>query len=1080
MAARLLLAPVGAGKTETVLRHIARTLDSRPFARVWVILATKRQGDAFRQRLTEWDDQRHVYFNVEFFNFYELYERLLDAAGQPQRQLGDSSRFALLRTITTRLQPDLEVYGSIAQTPGFIRIMADFIYELKQSLIYPEDFAAAAETARDRDLARIYAEYQQTLQVYNLVDKEGEGWLAVNALRDNVTLVNDLAALLVDGFDQFTPVQADLLALLADRTEETLITLTTAPGRDTTIGRRFLRAQAVLQERMGGLFVTEIERHTEERPPLLQHVIDTLFLRGAAPMPIGDSEALTMIEAPTPAEEVGAVLRQVKRLLLAGTPPDDVLVVLRDWERYRVHFSRYSRKYKLPLALHYGEPLHENPAIIALLDLITLHETRFQRRRLLDVLRSQYITLPFITPEEVDLLEKISLRYTVVNGRAIWLEAIAQASRTLAPDREHEEDIPALLNAEHAEHLRANLSAFFDAVTPPERATVSAYVAWLENLIGEDVADDPDDELDTVSIPDFTLRMVNRLREDNVPENIIARDLAAMHELKRALRGLLNAQELLRSIDPTLNPITDWATFSRDLTTAIEQAAIDPRPNRAGRVLVTTASDARGLPHPHVFILGLSEGLFPARTSEDPLYLDSERRALQARNIPLQTRAERSADDGLFYELICLPHVSLTLSRPTLEEGKEWLESPLWRAVCNTLTKEDREALLQRERIGIGQVVLPEKVAAVDEAAMSAAARLSSGDASAWPLVNWLRQSMAWAHVEIGRQIEMGRITGDSFDHYSGRLRDEMLRQVVARRLSPMRVWSASQLNEYAECGYRFFAGRLLKLEKLEEPEEGMDAAQRGTLNHAILERTYRHLREEGVQIIPDNVDIGLYWLREAAAHVFRDAPEKIGFRATALWEQEQTIILRKLEQAVWLDFSPDGPISKAFGEAPRVPFILEAPFGIDDVVIVPLEGGSLRVRGYIDRIDRQGRHAVVVDYKTGSTPIPLKEMTTGRNFQMMVYLEAARAILARESELDLCGGLFWHLSNQKASGQVHLEDDGEEALNTARLHLSRHIARGRQADFAIHASKPENGRCTRYCEFSELCRMGTMNRRRQ
>ena len=36
---------------------------------------------------------------------------------------------------------------------------------------------------------------------------------------------------------------------------------------------------------------------------------------------------------------------------------------------------------------------------------------------------------------------------------------------------------------------------------------------------------------------------------------------------------------------------------------------------------------------------------------------------------------------GLFYELISLPTESLTLSRPTIQGGKVWLESHLWRAV---------------------------------------------------------------------------------------------------------------------------------------------------------------------------------------------------------------------------------------------------------------------------------------------------------------------------------------------------------------------------------------------------------------
>jgi hypothetical protein len=56
---------VGAGKTETALNALTEVLQRQRFARVWVLLATRRQQDAFRQRLIELDDGRNLYFNVD-------------------------------------------------------------------------------------------------------------------------------------------------------------------------------------------------------------------------------------------------------------------------------------------------------------------------------------------------------------------------------------------------------------------------------------------------------------------------------------------------------------------------------------------------------------------------------------------------------------------------------------------------------------------------------------------------------------------------------------------------------------------------------------------------------------------------------------------------------------------------------------------------------------------------------------------------------------------------------------------------------------------------------------------------------
>ena len=95
-------------------------------------------------------------------------------------------------------------------------------------------------------------------------------------------------------------------------------------------------------------------------------------------------------------------MRRVKRLLLAEqAQPDDILIALRDWPRYAGHLSALGKAYGVPLALHLGEPLNQNPAIIMLLKLLELHEHDFRRRDLLDVLGSPYFQVPGIERDQV-------------------------------------------------------------------------------------------------------------------------------------------------------------------------------------------------------------------------------------------------------------------------------------------------------------------------------------------------------------------------------------------------------------------------------------------------------------------------------------------------------------------------------------------------------------------------------------------------------------------------------------------------------------------------------------------------------
>jgi ATP-dependent helicase/nuclease subunit B len=1091
MPVEILLAPVGAGKTAFVLEQLARTLESQPFARIWVLVSGKRQEDAFRQRLIEKPDGRSVYFNVEFFTFYQLYHRLLNIAQQPPRMLDNAARFGLLRAILTDLkaQNQLPVYGAIAETPGFVRIMADFIYELKQNQVAPDKLAQAAQSPKDHEIAAIYARYQDHLRQHELVDREGEGWLALEALKPNPHIARDVDLLLVDGYDQFTPLQARLLMQVAARARQTFITLTTVPEREDTIGRRFTEAFEQLKRYSpDGLDVSVQTRSEaqETRPAALRQVLDQIFRRDFQSCPAGEN--IVLIEAPDAESEAAAVLRRVKRVLADGARPDDVLIALRDWPRYAGHFATLGRAYGLPLALHGGEPLIQNPAVMLLLNIISLHETDFRRRDLLDVLRAPYLNVPGLGPEQADLLDRLSQQLIITGGASNWLEAITRAAQSGALADEEDSAAPEpLLTADAARQLHDALATFFAAVTPPAAAPLAAYIHWLHALIGPDEPEDADDPPDSKSNPpEYTLSLPAGIRAGAVPE-MVARDLAALDELTRVLRSLLAAETLLQTLDSSRT--MNRALFLFELRAAVSSAAVNRGSTRTGRVLVTTVTDARGLPHRHVFIPGLSEGIFPAPLSEDPLYLDSERLALRAREITLETQAERGADDGLFYQLIGQARETLTLSRPTVQDGAPWVASHLWRGVTAVLS--DAPAIIEAHRVRLGDVVPPESAASFGEALLALADGLNRPTPlpAAAQVYNWLlaEQPAPWLRVDHARRVELRRMArGLRHDRFSGRLRDAALIAQIADQLGPQRTWSASQLNEFGTCPFRFFARRLLHLEALEEPEDGLDQLKLGTIYHDILEQTYRELTRRGCWIVPEHLDEALAVLREAAAPLLDAAPQRLGFADNALWAQERAVLLRRLEAFIRADFSDDNPAAKKLNAPARRPFAQELPFSEDGApnatIPIDLNGQTdyLRVRGRIDRLDETSAGVIIIDYKSGSTAIPVDDMRSGRNYQMMVYLHAAEQILAAQygpNAPEILGGLFWHLRSRDASGALRLDEEGCAALAQAQVHLGDLVAAARRGDFSVRPRRLDHGKCIHYCDYARLCRIASTHR---
>lgn len=1034
--ARLILAPAGGGKTEAVQAELRALKQADPLAEAWVLVSTERQVADFRRRFMEAApaDATMAVFNIAYFNFYSLYWRILALARQAGRLLTQPARLALIGALLRHQADAWPRFAGAAELPGFARAVASLIDELKQCRIEPEAFTAAATSPRERDLAAIYSAYMALLQTHELIDQEGAGWLAVNALHDQPRLAANVALLVVDGYDQLNPLQVALLDALDRRVGTSVITLATAPTE--RIIQTFTAIATTFSDRLR-----------------LNHLDDNGI---AAPERF-------WIEAPTPTEEAAAAMRAIKARLAAGEAPESIVVAVRDWGHYGDALVNAAAAYEVPIAAHYAEAPASNPAVAALLAAIDLPRGGFRRRPVLDALRSPYLRVAGLDEAALALLDSISRAAPVVGGREEWLSAIAAAATPQPADEDAEAMAPIALADGAA--LAEALAAFFDAVTPPESGDGAVYVAWLERLIGREADEDDADDAGALG-----LLAQSRAQGGDGQAN----DRAALARLKDLLRGLLAAERLAQHIGLPLalgrDRFLDWLTGAAGSAPLAGHSPAG-HSGRDGRVLVTTASEVRGLPHGHVVVVGLAEGLFPARIPPDALLFDTERARFRARGIALPDSAERADDVGLFASVIGTARRTLTLCRPTFKQGEAWAPSPLWEESRAGVSDADVEARTLRLSIG----AVPADPAALAEAAASLVKGLKGGAVP--PVGRWLAAAHPDYARHLARAITVERRRHDPahpHDRYTGALADQAL-VAHARAETAARTWSASALNDYGLCPFRYFAHRLLGIEPGRDPEEGIDVRQRGTLMHAILERTYKAVQASGDTIgqgDPAALARALAELDSACADLLASAPQALSFRVTPAWAGEQTAIRRRLRALVEADFHGGGPASKLVS-GPRRPFGLEVTFGGPEASLRLPGGRALRVRGTIDRLDEdENGRLVVIDYKSGSTAIDTREITSGRNVQMLLYLEVASHLYPER----LAGGVFWHIPGNKASGALDVQGE-TEALAQGRVRVAEHLKRMAQGDFRSRPMRLEDKRCSHHCDFYQLCRPSAIAR---
>jgi ATP-dependent helicase/nuclease subunit B len=286
-------------------------------------------------------------------------------------------------------------------------------------------------------------------------------------------------------------------------------------------------------------------------------------------------------------------------------------------------------------------------------------------------------------------------------------------------------------------------------------------------------------------------------------------------------------------------------------------------------------------------------------------------------------------------------------------------------------------------------------------------------------------------------------------------------------------VLSASRLEAWAACGFRYFLGSVLRLGGRDDPERIIELGptDRGSAVHEILEKFFTDQIAVGAPA-PSTPwsDAQRARLAEIADEVF-DGLEASGRTGRALHWQ-----LQRRELALLLDeFLYDDDAYRARWDA--TPVRAEQPFGAKGVLPVVIDLGGERAvhfRGYADRIDATpSGHHLVTDYKTGKgdkykfEPDPTQ---AGTALQLGLYSEAAVQLLGATS----AQAHYW-MVNPDAPEPPQVGYRWEPPQRERFVEVVGAIVDG--IDRGVFAATPgewDSWRSTHttciYCDFNEVC----------
>ncbi len=1093
----LLVGRAGSGKTERLLDEYRLALraarDRRRVGSVLWLAPTHRAQQAIVERLLSAGEPVQLAPQVLTFNVFA--EKILAAAGQPASPISPVMKRLLLRRIVAELHAggSLASFASVVHTSGFLDVISSFIAELKREEIWPEKFLAVcarglgSRSQRDAALGLIYERYQAQLTAQNWYDGEGRFWLARTALANGVRgPFASVEFLAVDGFADFTQTQSEILGLLMGWIGRATITLPLEePTSRPDLFAKPSVALAQLQQSLPDGATCRVEPISADDstwPPGLARNVDGLFANPRENHPTDSAAGIELIAATGPVGECESVARWIKHLLETGVAPKQIVVALRAIAEDGRAWSDFLMDAGIPTWCEAKLPLASSPVVKALFSLLQLELENWPFARLMSVLDSN-LFLPswpeFQSRRAARSVAAALRRLKLHAGRDLILRVLSRVATGLLQEE------AAVVSDEDDEEARPVSEVSAAAIASQAEPLLARLSRTTERLRRKHTLADWADVLATLGTElGWTRRGLSAA--DNA-DSLEARDWDL---LQRIVRTAAEADEKLAASSdakPTRKlPLFDLAEFTAELRDLLGGETIPIPPDPGGNVRVLDVEQVRHLTVPHLFVVGLSESSFPQNRADDCLFGDAERRDLAARGLALRHREHHQQDEMfLFYSLVTKARASLTLSYPAINrKGQPVFPSPYVTAIRSLFSPI---ALPVRQEGQLDPVPLADRALTATDlrlVAMTEARTARPGlfhhllSKPEWQPVGW--NLLAVIDTNVHRFHTRG------FTSYEGRLELPQNLDALRKRFGAHHQFSATELEGYAVCPFRFWLGKVLNLDALPTPEEGTDYAARGSLIHDVLAK----LLVEGMDSDEEALAARFRQLiEEHLGHRFHEtelqrALTRIEEELLGQWGEafaRQHAEYREKLSSAWTGRMPSLAPEIPFGSLPDETPAESEPH--HDPILFGDEDRAVRVRGRIDRVD-VGTVAgqtvfTVIDYKTGRPPKSNEaELQTGRAIQLALYTLAVRRLgLAGPEAVPFQMG-YWLLKETGFKRGYQRETKSFDGLDAAAIDALEQIlddvipklAEGlRSGKFLVENADRD---CTGHCPYHTTCRV--------
>jgi ATP-dependent helicase/nuclease subunit B len=1023
MAVRFLLGRAGTGKSYRMLSEIKGKLLDRPDGDPIIYLVPDQMSFISEYELVNTPGLNGM-IRAQVFSFTRLAWKILQETGGMSRyHLSNVGLNMMIRKIIEENKDNLRIFSKASEKPGFIDHVEAMLTEFKRYCIKPQELGdfnqeqGQSKVLKDKlyDLELIYEKFEEKL-LGKYIDSEDYFQLLADNVK-NSELLKD-AEIYIDGFHSFTPQEYLIIEELIQHSKKVTIALTADPeqqlGAVNELGlfrmtnETYHTLQGICQSahqsieeevfvkpiRFRNKTMEHMERHFEERP-------------AASYTDEGARESITFLEASNRRAEVEGIAREIRKLArLEGYRYKDIAVLVRNSQDYRDKIETIFQDYEIPFFLDQKRTMLNHPLIELIRSSLEIMNSNWRYEPVFRAVKTDllfpYQKDPAELREQMDRLENYVLAYGIQGER--WTNKERWRYRRFR-GLEHV-DSPQTDRERELEHEINELRLFISA------PIVRLGKRLKKQNTGREFCETLYLYLEELDIPAKLERLRIQAEERG--------DLVAAREHDQAWSAVI---ELLdQYVEMLGEEETTVKKFTSIMDAGIESMKFSLVPPAIDQVIIADLEKSRLADIKGAFIIGVNDGVLPAKMNEDGVLSEEDRESLlqEGFKIAPTNRTKLLDEEFIAYKAFTTPSKKLFISYPIAnEEGKALLPSSYIKRLKEMFPEAGTKLLINEpsdlsEEDQLHYVCHPN----VTISHLTSQLQLKKREYPIydfwWDVYNFYASSSEW-------KWQAQHILSSLFyENRADSLTEETSKDLYGDHI----LASVSRMELFNSCPFSHFASHGLKLREREFFK--LEAPDIGEMFHSALkwisEEVERH---------------GLTWSTLTKVQCLQLAKDAVARLAPKLQHQillssnRHHYIAKKLEHIINRASLILSEHAKASG---FVPVGVELGFG-PNASLPPFQfqlrnGTKMELQGRIDRVDKaedeNGVYLRIVDYKSSARDLDMTEVYYGLALQMLTYLDIvlshSKQFVGKEAQP--AGVLYFHVHNPMVNSKKILTLD--------------------------------------------------------